>query len=158
VDLLVRDILLTQYGDTQLDGEVNLLDLGRMADRWNAVQAGWADGDFTGDRSVNLLDLAILADNWGWPQAGEAISGGGSVDGAAEPELTSSSSAESTAPVSEPVPATTGSVDEAEPGVRPGAFEAWAAWARGRRIERSSSLDPSAGFEPLSTAAESDWL
>lgn len=53
-------------GDSNLDGAVNLLDLGAMADNWgDSVSVGWAEGDFDGSGQVNLLDLGILADGWG---------------------------------------------------------------------------------------------
>ena len=44
------------FGDANLDGTVNLLDLTALANHWK--QTGyWAQGDFNYDGTVNLLDL-----------------------------------------------------------------------------------------------------
>jgi hypothetical protein len=50
-------------GDANLDGVVDVTDLGALATHWQ--QAGqWSDGDFTHDGVVNVSDLGILATNW----------------------------------------------------------------------------------------------
>ncbi len=66
VDELVEVILETAYGDSNLDGVVNLADLQILGDNWQSSAAGWATADFTGDGVVNLADLQILGDNWGF--------------------------------------------------------------------------------------------
>lgn len=69
-------------GDADLDGDVDLDDLGALADHWGAT----ADtttymGDFDCDDDVDLDDLGKLADNWG---AG-GMSAGAPVNPAPEP-------------------------------------------------------------------------
>lgn len=64
VDTLVRSILGTEYGDTNLDGAVDLLDLDRLGQSFG-MAGTWINGDFTGDGQVNLLDLDILGQHFG---------------------------------------------------------------------------------------------
>lgn len=52
-------------GDADLDGDVDLDDLGILADNWNSTSATWYMGDFNFDGDVDLDDLGILADHWG---------------------------------------------------------------------------------------------
>jgi len=61
VDFLVRDILGTEYGDVNLDGSVDLLDLAILGENYHSPK-GWASGDFNGDLTVDLLDLAVLGE------------------------------------------------------------------------------------------------
>jgi hypothetical protein len=62
-------------GDTNMDGEVDLLDLQNLADAWDiegdpdaesVAEAflDWFNGDFNGDFDVDEFDLAVLAANW----------------------------------------------------------------------------------------------
>ncbi|QDU71513.1 hypothetical protein [Mucisphaera calidilacus] len=60
LDELVLNILQTAFGDADLNGSVNLLDLSVLASNFNR-KAGWAGGNFSGDDKVNLLDLSLLA-------------------------------------------------------------------------------------------------
>lgn len=56
-------------GDINLDGDVDLVDLGTLAgnlDRAWSDPATWADGDFDGDGDVDLVDLGLLAGNYGY--------------------------------------------------------------------------------------------
>ena len=64
VDALVRDILLTEYGDSTLDGAVDAADLSLTAANWMHCARGWAQGDSSGDGCVNAADLSLLADYW----------------------------------------------------------------------------------------------
>lgn len=57
--------IIGEKGDANLDGVVNLLDLGDMAAHWGDTGVGWAEGDFDGNGIVNLVDLGFMADNWG---------------------------------------------------------------------------------------------
>jgi hypothetical protein len=56
-------IKLTVGGDTNLDGIVDLSDVGALALNWNNL-GYWANGDFNYDHLVNVADLKILANNW----------------------------------------------------------------------------------------------
>jgi hypothetical protein len=98
-------------GNTNLDGFVNVGDLGTLATFYNPayVPGGanparrWQDGDFTGDGIVNIGDLGELATFYGgatvvdpaWSTAGSVSlpttpgAGGGSLVGAGVPEPTS---------------------------------------------------------------------
>lgn len=58
VDVLVQTILCTQYGDRDLDGDVDAGDLAGMA-AIGATPVGWASGDFDGDRIITANDVAI---------------------------------------------------------------------------------------------------
>jgi hypothetical protein len=56
-------VMYTYEGDANLDGAVDMADLGNLASHW---QSGgfWADGDFDYDGIVNVSDLGLLATNW----------------------------------------------------------------------------------------------
>jgi hypothetical protein len=53
----------TIVGDTDLNGNTNFLDLGRVAQNLGAINADWYHGDFNYDGSVNFLDVGLLAQN-----------------------------------------------------------------------------------------------
>jgi autotransporter-associated beta strand protein len=53
----------TYFGDTDLNGQVDVNDLGTLATNWQTNQV-WAGGDFDYDGSVGVNDLGILATNW----------------------------------------------------------------------------------------------
>jgi len=56
----------TLSGDTNLDGDVDLTDLGALAGNYGATSGKtWAQGDFNGDGDVDLGDLGALAGNYG---------------------------------------------------------------------------------------------
>ena len=59
------DLVVTYLGDANLDYEVNLLDLGLLADYWGVTDPTRSQGDLNRDGEVNLLDLGILASSWG---------------------------------------------------------------------------------------------
>jgi hypothetical protein len=59
-------------GDANLDGMVNIADLGILAANWQQSGRNWEHGDFNGNRAVEIADLGILAANW---QAGVGGSG-----------------------------------------------------------------------------------
>ncbi len=48
----------------ELDGVINLVDLGAMAANWGASGDNIANLD--GEGTVNLIDLGLMADGWGW--------------------------------------------------------------------------------------------
>lgn len=51
------------YGDLNLDGQINGLDLGVLLSRWGIAQAGYAD--LTRDGWVDGVDLGLLLARWG---------------------------------------------------------------------------------------------
>ncbi len=59
---LVLVILETQFGDADLDGDVDAADQAILTANLG-MAGGWADGDFNGDSLVNALDQAILTAN-----------------------------------------------------------------------------------------------
>jgi len=54
-------------GDANLDGVVNVGDLGILAGGWGASDRTWFEGDFNLDGLVDVGDLGMLAGNWGLP-------------------------------------------------------------------------------------------
>jgi hypothetical protein len=94
-DVLIRDILATQYGDANLDGRVSLLDLITLATHFRrSGDFGWADGNFDGSQGsprVYLGDLLAMALNWRFQdQSGSVervvIDGGGAIEVSHSPE------------------------------------------------------------------------
>jgi hypothetical protein len=53
----------TFQGDANLDGKVDVADLGRLASSWQGT-AAWSGGDFDYDGTVNVADLGMLASQW----------------------------------------------------------------------------------------------
>jgi hypothetical protein len=53
-------------GDTDLDGDVDLNDLGNLASRFgqNDLNIDWMNGDFDNDNDVDLNDLGAMASNF----------------------------------------------------------------------------------------------
>jgi autotransporter-associated beta strand protein len=69
-------LMFTYAGDTDLDGDVDVNDLGRLASSWQST-AVWTGGDFDYNGAVNVNDLGLLASNW---QAGVARPVGPSLE------------------------------------------------------------------------------
>jgi autotransporter-associated beta strand protein len=65
---LTADDVLVKYtyaGDANLDGKVDIGDLGLLAGAWQQLSGKvWFDGDFTYDGAVNIGDLGLLAGIW----------------------------------------------------------------------------------------------
>ena len=57
-------IARAEYGDANLDGYVNLADLGIVNGHWGQ-NGTWGTGDFNYDGVVNLADLSTVLGNWG---------------------------------------------------------------------------------------------
>jgi hypothetical protein len=53
----------TYFGDVNLDGQVDVADLGVLATNWQTSQP-WSGGDFDYNGTVNVNDLGLLATNW----------------------------------------------------------------------------------------------
>src|SRR5262245_51509048 len=53
----------TWYGDADLNGQVDVNDLGILATNWQTSK-NWAGGDFDYNGSVDVNDLGLLATNW----------------------------------------------------------------------------------------------
>ncbi|MDX1965331.1 MAG: hypothetical protein SFX18_19450 [Pirellulales bacterium] len=80
VDLLVRTIFHTDYGDANLDTLINREDLSLLRANWLLSGRHWAQGDFSGDGLVNQIDLAFVQTNWNslyenFTQASTAVGG-----------------------------------------------------------------------------------
>jgi hypothetical protein len=56
-------IKYTYAGDANLDGQVDVTDLGALATNWQTSNV-WTGGDFNYDGFVDVSDLGILASNW----------------------------------------------------------------------------------------------
>jgi hypothetical protein len=63
LDHLVRNLILTDYGDTNLDRTINIADFAILATNFNAA-GGWAVGNFNGDSVINIADFSLLAANF----------------------------------------------------------------------------------------------
>ncbi len=77
----------TFYGDTDLNGNVNLTDFNRLAANFGMTGRHWFQGDFNYDTIVNLADFNLLAGNFG--QFGLGPGGGGGTYGYTVCELRS---------------------------------------------------------------------
>jgi hypothetical protein len=63
VDSTSALLKLTFAGDTDLDGDVDVADLGRLATSWHNP-SDWFGGDFDYNGTVDVNDLGLLASNW----------------------------------------------------------------------------------------------
>jgi hypothetical protein len=57
-------------GDCNLDGRVNVIDLGLLASNYNQTSGQWANADFNGDGVTNVIDLGLLASNYRYGTSG----------------------------------------------------------------------------------------
>ncbi len=76
VDVLIRDLLDTEYGDADLDGDIDLDDFVILKAHFGAADASWGIGDFSGNGSVNLDDFIMLKSNFGFaglPEPGSVL-------------------------------------------------------------------------------------
>ena len=62
-DAIGAVVKYTWAGDADLDGDVDISDLARLATYWQ-YNTSWSGGDFNYDTHVDISDLAILATNW----------------------------------------------------------------------------------------------
>jgi hypothetical protein len=64
---------LTRSGDANVDGRVDVTDLGLLATNFNDPSGAlWDEGDFSGDGNVDVSDLGVLATNFNRTFAGAA--------------------------------------------------------------------------------------
>jgi hypothetical protein len=75
---MIHDILGTEFGDLDLNGMVNSLDLSTLAGNLGNP-GGWADGDIDGNGSVNSLDLSALVGFLGFSNMGAGAGAGATV-------------------------------------------------------------------------------
>jgi hypothetical protein len=66
----------TILGDTDLNGNVNVADLGNLATNFNKTGVNWIQGDFDYNGNVNVADLGDLATNFN-----KTLSGVGAGEG-----------------------------------------------------------------------------
>lgn len=67
VDVWVRTLKSTEYGDATLDGKINFDDLIQLAHHYGqSGDFGWAKANFDGDDSVDFDDLLSLAQHYGF--------------------------------------------------------------------------------------------
>ncbi|MBP60742.1 MAG: hypothetical protein CMJ62_04370 [Planctomycetaceae bacterium] len=90
VDWLVRGILEREYGDSNLDGLIDLSDYNTLAGHFDPVgenpNLGWSQGDFDGDGDVDLADYMTLATNFDPSGNASTAPAGSQTSGAQEPE------------------------------------------------------------------------
>jgi autotransporter-associated beta strand protein len=90
------EVRFTLLGDTNLDGKVDVTDLGNLASNYGATAgATWAQGDSTYNGAVDVSDLGNLASNYGG-----SLASGPAADSIALP--TSESAVATTTAVPEP--------------------------------------------------------
>jgi hypothetical protein len=63
VDASSLVIKFTYLGDSDLDGDVDVADLGALATSWQ-TPGQWTSGDFDYNGTIDVNDLGMLATNW----------------------------------------------------------------------------------------------
>lgn len=61
---MISHVFNTFTGDVNLDGKVDIVDLGILAAHWQTAGGGWAAGDFNEDGTIDIVDLGTLASHW----------------------------------------------------------------------------------------------
>jgi len=61
----VRIVKYAVGGDCNLDGSVDVGDLGILASNYQGSDLSWAEGDFNGNAMVDVGDLGVFASNYG---------------------------------------------------------------------------------------------
>lgn len=67
MDILIKGVLQVNYGDADLDGDVDASDLSSLRSHLGLLGQGWAAGDSDGDGDVDATDLAAIRSNLGKP-------------------------------------------------------------------------------------------
>ena len=66
LDELVWNTLQTQYGDVDLNGDIDRIVFVQLAMNYGKTNTGWSGGDFDDDLSVTFSDLLTLAIHFGF--------------------------------------------------------------------------------------------
>jgi hypothetical protein len=83
------EVRFTLGGDADLNGAVDVADLGALATAYGATSSSvWINGDFDYDAAVNVSDLGVLATNYGNSIPGYAGGGLGEAAAAATAAIT----------------------------------------------------------------------
>lgn len=69
VEILVKDILRTRLGDTDLNRRVQFADFLRLSANFGKSEKHWADGDFDGNGRVDFADFLVLSASFGFDDA-----------------------------------------------------------------------------------------
>ncbi len=98
------EVRATLLGDTNLDGSVDVTDLGNLASSYGAASGAlWVQGDSNYDGAVDVTDLGNLASNYGGALAsGPAVGAAGGAAGAMDAVSTARLASGATAEVPEP--------------------------------------------------------
>jgi hypothetical protein len=70
VDFLLNNILHRRYGDANLDGSVDALDIGLLRANLGLPNTLWATADFNGDGNTDAFDVSVIRANLGLPPPG----------------------------------------------------------------------------------------
>ena len=62
---LIVGILNTQFGDADLDGDVDQLDFDVLASRFGTDESSWAHGNFDGVPGIGFADFNLLSNHFG---------------------------------------------------------------------------------------------
>jgi hypothetical protein len=74
VDVLVRTILRSEYGDANLDGAIDTIDFNALAANFG-TNSGWGNGNFNGDAIIDTVDFNLLVSHYGFHAAPAASLG-----------------------------------------------------------------------------------
>jgi glycosidase len=72
VQTLVEQVLRTNFGDADLDGQVGFVDFQRLELGFGQSNGSWQYGDFNGDNRVTFADFLILREHYGAPTPSDA--------------------------------------------------------------------------------------
>ena len=71
MDVLVREIFRTEYGDWDLNGKVDFADFLTLSANFGTDRKAWTDGDANGDGHVEFSDFLQLAQYFGFNADGD---------------------------------------------------------------------------------------
>ena len=63
VDILVNDLIQTEFGDIDLDGDIDSADVAIVTANLGTTGGGWGLGDVNGDNAIDNTDLSIVQSN-----------------------------------------------------------------------------------------------